>query len=86
MIAEATKTKVIVNGGRNVGIKPEAQFKVMEQERVITDPLTGDVIERRKGVIKGLIRVTEILETSSHGSIIEGSADRGDWLEPVIIE
>jgi curli biogenesis system outer membrane secretion channel CsgG len=86
VIAEANTKRVIINGGENVGIKPGALFRVMEQERVVTDPLTGDVIERRNGIIKGWIRITDVLQTSSHGEITDGSADRGDWLEPMVVQ
>jgi len=86
MVAEANAKQVIVNGGENVGMKIGAQYRIREQERVITDPLTGDVIERRKGALKGWIQITQVLPSSSHGEILEGSADRGDWLEPIVIQ
>jgi len=86
VVAEADAISAVLNGGRNVGMKKDTQFQIMERERTITDPLTGDIIERRKGRIKGRLIITEVLETSSHGKIFEGSAERGDWLEPIVFQ
>ena len=50
---------------------------------VVTDPVTGNVIEQPAGEIVGRIRVTEVLPQSAHAKILQGLAARGHVLEPV---
>ena len=82
MVAETQAGRVIINGGRNAGLREGAVFRVLAQERYVTDPLTGEIIERYRGAIKGVVRVADVRDASSHAELVEGVAERGDWLEP----
>lgn len=86
MIAHVNGKEITLNGGENVGIKPGAQFYVMLEDQTITDPLTGEPIERRKGRPKGLLTVTEVLEATARATLTNGDAERGDLLEPILAE
>ena len=80
-VAEAGPDMVVLNGGENVGVRAGDVFVVREQGRDITDPVTGDVIERLPGKVIGRIRVDEVQPLAAHALIIEGSAFRGAYLE-----
>ena len=82
-IAEAGPDTAIINGGENAKVRKYDEFIVREESREITDPVTGRVIETVPGRKTGRIRVTQVNETSAHAQIVEGSARRGDVLEPV---
>jgi len=82
MVAEAGPDWVVINGGRNVGIRVGDAFRVREIGRVITDPLTGEVIERIPGRETGKVTVSQVLPASAHARLEEGYARRGFFLEP----
>jgi curli biogenesis system outer membrane secretion channel CsgG len=80
-IAEAGPDTVIINGGTNVRLREGDTFIVRGEGRVITDPITGNVIEEMPGREVGRIRLTEVKSTSAHATILEGTARRGYFLE-----
>ena len=80
-VAEADGRQVIVNGGRNVGLRKGAVFAVRESPRMVTDPVTGNPIETVPGRVTGRIKVQEVLDTAAHADLLEGQARRGDCLE-----
>jgi len=82
-IASAEGDQVIVNGGANVKLRPGEEFLVRGAGREITDPITGDVIERIPGRVVGRIRIREVGECASYADLVEGTARRGYYLEPV---
>lgn len=82
-VAESDAEGVIVNGGENVGIKADDMFVVRREGRVVTDPTTGDVIEKLPGRIMGRIQVKSIGPSSARAVLMEGAAERGDYLEAV---
>lgn len=82
-IAEAGPDYAIINGGENVRLRPGTVFVVREEGRAVTDPVTGQVIERVPGRDVGKVRVAEVKPASAHAVILEGTAHRGDFLEPV---
>lgn len=81
-VAEAGPDAVVLNGGANVGLREGAVFQVREEGRPITDPVTGNVIEWVPGPVVGRVRVTEVRPTSAHAVLIQGTARRGQFLEP----
>ena len=83
LVADVQGRQVILNGGQNVHLQPGAQFLVREAAREVTDPATGNVIEQIAGRVLGRVQVDNVLETSAHGVLLEGAAQRGDRLEPV---
>ena len=83
VVAEVEDRDVIVNGGRNVNLQQGMRFIVREAPRDVTDPVTGNVIEQRAGRVLGRVQVSQVLATSSHATLVEGAARRGDKLEPL---
>lgn len=81
MVAEVDGTSLVLNGGKNALMQPGQEFVVRDTPREVTDPLTGNAIEQIAGRVHGRVRVTEVLETSSHAVLVEGTAQRGDLLE-----
>lgn len=81
-VADAGPDMVVVNGGKNVGVRVGDRFIIRERGREITDPITGDVIERLAGKVMGKIKITSVQKMSAHGLIIDGTAYRGAVLEP----
>lgn len=84
VVAEAGGRDVVINGGHNVHLQPGLRFVVRDAPRDITDPVTGNVIERRAGRVMGRIQVTEVLDTSAHAVLLDGEARRGDRLEEMV--
>lgn len=81
-VAEVTEGRVIINGGKSVGVKPGAVFVVRGAPREVKDPVTGNVIDVIPGKISGRIRVIEVKDSASYAENLEGTAQRGDILEP----
>lgn len=82
-VADVAQGLVVVNGGRNVGVRVGDEFAIREAPREITDPVSGQIIETIPGAVRGRVRVTEVREASSTAQVLEGTATRGDYLEAV---
>lgn len=83
VVAEAGPEAVIINGGNNVGVKAGMQYAVRSTGRVITDPVTGDPLEKIPGPIVGRVEVMRVNEVSAYARLLEGKAERGHALEPL---
>lgn len=82
-IAEIVDGQAVVNGGENVGLRAGTEFIVRGEGKTITDPITGDAIERIAGPVLGLIRVVNVRATASYADILQGqNLQRGALLEP----
>ena len=82
-VAEATPNYIIISGGSGLGVREGSQYVVRGQPRSITDPTTGDIIERIPGPIKGRVEVVTVNKRSAHALLRQGTAERGDLLELV---
>ncbi|MFH0880350.1 MAG: CsgG/HfaB family protein [Lentisphaerota bacterium] len=82
-VAESGPDEIIINGGGNMRVKAGDEFVVRDEGRTITDPVTGNVLETQPGKVIGRVRVTEVLEFSSHARVLEGEPRRGQILEMV---
>jgi curli biogenesis system outer membrane secretion channel CsgG len=71
------------NGGLNVGLVQDQMFYVRETARPITDPSTGNVISHIPGAVIGRVRVMALDETTATLQLLDGRANRGDYLEPI---
>ena len=76
-------SEVVINGGKNVRLRLGDEFTVREPSKDVTDPMTGNVIEKMPGRIIGKLRVTTLYDLSAHAALVMGRANRGDYLEPV---
>lgn len=75
--------RVVINGGLNAGLKVGDEFFVRDLPHVVTDPVTGNIIDRPAGDVLGRVRVTNVLSQSAHARMLEGIASRGHVLEPI---
>lgn len=82
-IASGGVNEVVINGGRNVRIKPGDRLLVRGRGRVVTDPITGNALNELSGPVVGKIEILEVEETYSRARVLEGAPERGQILEPV---
>ncbi len=82
-VAEVEGRMVVVNGGANVGLQVGREFIIRQKGRDVTDPTTGDIIDRIPGPVTGRLKVYEVKDSASYAHMLEGGAARGDYLEPV---
>lgn len=82
-VAEVGEGMIVVNGGENVGLRVGREFVIRQKGRDITDPTTGDVIDRMPGPVTGRLKVYEVRASAAYAHIVEGVAARGDYLESV---
>jgi curli biogenesis system outer membrane secretion channel CsgG len=80
-VAEVSVDAVIINGGRNCGVRVGDRFVVRDAPREVTDPVTGNPIETIPGRAIGKIEVREVNDESAHAILLQGVAHRGDHLE-----
>jgi curli biogenesis system outer membrane secretion channel CsgG len=82
-VADVTGTQVILNVGKQNGIKVGDHFQVDRVTKEITDPNTGKVIKKLTSTI-ALIDVTEADKESATGNIVKGNGVRvGDSIRKV---
>jgi curli biogenesis system outer membrane secretion channel CsgG len=65
---------VIINGGKDRGVKSGAEFEVLEAGKPIVDPATGDAIGQSPGRSLGRLIVHEVKERYSTATIVVGRA------------
>ena len=56
---------------------------VRDLPHIVTDPVTGNIIERPAGEVVGRVRVTDVLPRSAHAKLLQGLAARGHVLAKV---
>jgi len=84
MLADVQGTRVIVNGGRNRGLRVGQHYQVRARGVPITDPLTGDVLDLVPGPVVGVIEITEVRDLLAVGERISGHVlERGQILERI---
>jgi len=84
MIADVTSGGIILNGGRDRGLKVNQYYQVRGRGTPVTDPLTGDVLEILPGKVLGIVRVSEVHERIASAETLRGQGfARGQYLERV---
>ncbi|MCS6771566.1 MAG: CsgG/HfaB family protein [Kiritimatiellae bacterium] len=83
-VADLVDGKVVVNGGKNVGVRVGDEYLVRKGPRAITDPVTGNVIDRVPGDVSGRIRIVAIKDFAAYAEVLDGSPKRGDVLEKIV--
>jgi curli biogenesis system outer membrane secretion channel CsgG len=64
--------KVIINVGENMGITEGQLFIVRTDGEVLTDPTTGEVLDRIEGEVTATIEVTSVREKIAYCKLVEG--------------
>ena len=65
---------VVINGGRDRGVRSGAEFEVVDAGRPILDPATGDAIGQSAGRSIGRVIVHEVRERYSTATVVIGRA------------
>ncbi len=70
--------KVIINRGTQYGIEPGHSFLVRTKGEVLTDPDTGEVLDRMEGEVICTLTVDSVKEKIAYCKVVEGDLpDRG---------
>lgn len=73
MIAElAVNNRIVVNGGKDRGMKIGKIFEARDSGKVITDPATGDKLSVIPGAAIGRIKITKVEDRISFAEAISG--------------
>ena len=67
LVADASGGQLVLNVGKNKGVKVGDKLEVRHTGRVITDPATGKVLRRMDSPI-GTVTITDVDDTSSVGT------------------
>jgi curli biogenesis system outer membrane secretion channel CsgG len=71
--------QIIINLGENFGTSVGHSFRVRRDGEVLTDPVTGEVLDRLEGSITGTIEVTTVREKVAYCKLVDGTLpERGD--------
>jgi len=71
--------RIVINRGSEYNISQGEQFQVREVGEVLTDPSTGEVLDRIEGAVTCTIRVTRVTEKISYCELVSGELPmRGD--------
>ena len=81
-VAQKSGSEVIINAGRNYGIKSGMAFKAFSNKGELIDPITGKSLGREQSE-SGKVVIREVHDTWSKGKIVRGrySIEVGDFLE-----
>lgn len=82
MVADVMDGKLVINGGRDRGIRRGQFFDVREAGTPVTDPQTGDLLDVLPGGIVGKIEIAQVRDSSAKARVVEGGGfARGQLLE-----
>ncbi len=82
MVADVIDSGIIINGGRDRGMRNGHTFRVRGTGTLVTDPQTGDLLDVLPGGIIGSIEIAQVRDSSATARIVEGSGfARGQILE-----
>jgi len=81
MIASIAGGRIILNAGRERGLRTGMLFRVRSEGRPVTDPATGDVLSVIPGPVVGTLRVTQVQGRIAYAEVVQGSGfERGQRL------
>jgi hypothetical protein len=82
-ILKIESNRIFIDAGRRTGIVVGDILKVLERERNITDPDTGDVIGQAPGRLKGTVKVVQYFGLDGSIAILQSGGDifPGDRIE-----
>jgi curli biogenesis system outer membrane secretion channel CsgG len=63
---------VVINRGEQFGVEPGQVFVVKEKGEVLTDPDTGEVLDRLEGDVICTLKVDKVTEKVAYCSVVEG--------------
>jgi len=82
MIAEVDGSRIVLNGGRERGLRTGEVYQVRGEGTLVTDPLTGDILDVLPGALVGTVRIMEMRDQVSVAELVSGHGfARGQTLE-----
>jgi len=74
--------RIIINRGSNFAVSEGQRFVIREKGELLTDPTTGEVLERIEGPVTSEIRVTKVSDKISYAELTDGEMPKkGDVVE-----
>ena len=71
--------RIIINRGANYSVPVGQKFVIREQGELITDPTTGEVLERIEGKVISEIEITKVSDKISYARLVDGEMpEKGD--------
>lgn len=71
--------QIVVSLGENYGIQPGHRFLVRKEGEILTDPATGEVLDRFEGEVTATISAEKVREKIAYCSLVDGAVpERGD--------
>ena len=84
IVAAVLNSRIIINGGINHNLNAGEVYQGRDTDKLITDPVTGDIISIIPGNALALIRVVKVSQTAASAMVIKGSGiKRGQSLTRV---
>ena len=72
MIADVVGGRIVINGGRDRGLRVGQLYAVVGEGHPVTDPMTGQKLSVVPGHVIANLRITEVQEHIAFGTIIQG--------------
>jgi curli biogenesis system outer membrane secretion channel CsgG len=71
--------RIIINRGANYSVPVGQKFVIREQGELLTDPTTGEVLERIEGKVISEIEITKVSDKISYARLVDGEMpEKGD--------
>lgn len=84
MVAQAQGAQVVINGGRDRGLRVGQRYQARGGSTAVTDPGTGELLDVFPGVPVGVVEVVEVRQKIALATIRSGCGfARGQALEPL---
>jgi hypothetical protein len=64
--------KIIINRGEEFGVAPGQKFLVQTKGEVLTDPSTGEILDRMEGETICTLKVDKVKEKIAYCSLVDG--------------
>jgi len=71
-VVTTSGSKVIINRGEQFGVSPGQMFVVREKGEILTDPDTGEVLDRLEGGDICTLKVDKVSEKVAYCSVVDG--------------
>lgn len=64
--------RIVINRGSNYNVTPGMRLQVREVGEILTDPETGEVLDRLEGAVSATIEVSEVKEKIAYCKLLSG--------------
>ncbi len=79
VVAVTGDSRIIINRGENFAVPVGQRFVIREKGELLTDPTTGEILERIEGPVTCEIEVTKVSDKISYAKLVDGELpEKGD--------